>query len=167
MLTIYNVDKPSDDVKIDTDVNAQFVIRGKIYDDDVTRRVLRDIEHAQYLSSSEFIDRFGYKLHASNLSTGTKALLLATHTNDVICFDECGGNIIGEAIKLSTECDMNIYISYPLLDNEVLLNGDEDISVTYNGDYMDDIEYLTHGGICYGLKSLRENGVLKTIVTGV
>ena len=58
---------------------------------------------------------------------------------------------------------MKIYISYPLLDNEVLLNGDEDISVTYNGDYMDDIEYLTHGGICYGVKSLRENGVLKLL----
>ena len=67
MLTIYNIDRPND-AKIDMDVNAQFVVRGKIYDDDVTRRILKkNIERAQYLSSSEFIDRFGYKLHASNL----------------------------------------------------------------------------------------------------
>ncbi len=40
MFTIYNIDRPND-AKIDMDVNAQFVVRGKIYDDDVTRRILK------------------------------------------------------------------------------------------------------------------------------
>ena len=52
----------------------------KIPDTAEIREILKDIDHAYYSDEYSFIDRFGFKLRAEELSTGSKAaILVANH----------------------------------------------------------------------------------------
>lgn len=52
----------------------------KIPDTVEIREILKDIDHAHYSDEYSFIDRFGFKLRAEELSTGSKAaILVANH----------------------------------------------------------------------------------------
>lgn len=110
MLTFYNVEKP--DCFIEPNIIKQFSIGDGVVDDEITKKILADVEQATYYSDTHYLDRFGSKVSIDNLSLGTMALLLATHTDNIICFDECGENAIAEAINLSCECDMEICVVF-------------------------------------------------------
>lgn len=59
----------------------------------VERQILQLVEHASYHDKDSFIDRFGYKLHLSELSTGCKAALVVAHfPNQIVDLIECGFN---------------------------------------------------------------------------
>ena len=65
------------------------------------RRAIELLEQGRYLDENGFIDRFGYKLRLSELSTGCKAILCVLNTPDQwIDTKECGLNAISVMISL-------------------------------------------------------------------
>lgn len=59
------------------------------------KEAIYKIEHGKYNDSNSFIDRFGYKLYLSELSTGCKAALCVINNPDLqINLIECGINDI-------------------------------------------------------------------------
>ncbi|MBR3102490.1 MAG: hypothetical protein IKQ27_01145 [Lachnospiraceae bacterium] len=67
---------------------------------DLTVRLLKQIENAEYVSSSKYRDRFGIVLSISDLSTGTKAALCVQyHTDRIIDLVECGFNAIDAILE--------------------------------------------------------------------
>lgn len=57
--------------------------------------IFSKIEHGKYNDENSFIDRFGYRLHLSELSTGCKAALCVLNNPDLqINLMECGINAI-------------------------------------------------------------------------
>ena len=59
------------------------------------KAVISKIEHGKYNDESSFIDRFGYKLYLSELSTGCKAALCVLNKPDLqINLIECGINAL-------------------------------------------------------------------------
>lgn len=149
MLTIYNCIKPNGTNEIVYNIYSYFMYKSKLYNDNITKQILADIEHGSYYDESHYIDRFGNKLLSSEMSTGSQALILATHLDGIICFDECGDNVLGMAIKLSARVDMSIYLSYPIDDHCLVINGNEEVSIKYNNRYIDDIDDVLYGGLRY------------------
>lgn len=57
------------------------------------KEVVRLIEQGELIDGHSFIDRFGYKLYTSELSTGCKAALCVLNIHDkIINLTECGFN---------------------------------------------------------------------------
>lgn len=68
------------------------------------RKVIELIEHGTYNDSESFIDRFGYKLYNSELSTGCKAALCVINRPDTkINLIECGTNAIDIILSICNE----------------------------------------------------------------
>lgn len=72
--------KPYDETDI-FDIETDFCTC-KVIDNDVNRAIISEVEQGAYLDSTSFIDRFGYKLYNSELSTGCKAALLVANNPD-------------------------------------------------------------------------------------
>lgn len=92
MLTIY-IDKVNKNkLDIVKDVEKEFM-QLKIKGTEIEKKILMEIEQAQYNDSQSFIDRFGFKLHWTELSTGCKAALCVVNRPDkIIDLIECGNN---------------------------------------------------------------------------
>lgn len=93
MLRVYlDLEDIPDNVKVVRDVEKEFaslILKGT----EKEKELVRIIEKGELLDSTAFIDRFGYKLYLSELSTGCKAALCVLNSADkVICLDECGLN---------------------------------------------------------------------------
>lgn len=77
-----------------TDIEAlfkQIIVKGTAEE----KAVISKIENGKYNDESSFIDRFGYKLYLSELSTGCKAALCVLNKPDVqINLIECGRNAL-------------------------------------------------------------------------
>lgn len=90
------------DMKLLEDVNAWFYyisIDGCSYD----KLILRDIEQGEYLSNSEFLDRFGRPLPRNFMSTGSKCALLVYHSDNALVN---GAELWRNALKeLLEHCD--------------------------------------------------------------
>ena len=84
--------------------------------DEVTKRILAEIEQATPLDRSRILDRFGTALYAKDISTSTKILLEAHQTDDIITAVELGNNALG---LISLISDGNLYFPTisPNLDN--------------------------------------------------
>lgn len=54
--------------------------------------IIRRIDGGHYLDNKSFIDKYGYKLPITSLSTGSKILLLVNNTDKVINGIEMGQN---------------------------------------------------------------------------
>lgn len=80
--------KPDDLVR---DADA-YIHKVGISDTDINRYLLEKLEQASYLNISEFIDRYGYKLPLSCLSTGMKILLEVINSDKCIYGLELGQN---------------------------------------------------------------------------
>lgn len=103
----------------------------KLKDDEITRKLLSEIDEAIYNDSISIIDRFGMKLPLLDISTGCKAALLVAYNPDIeYDLTECGWNARDAIIK-------NIKNGRILLLNEgVTISYDEDdveIDVEING----------------------------------
>lgn len=95
MLNIYiGRDKLPKDKKFILDVETAF-LNVDMFGSEFQKSVIKEIDRGEYLDKSRFVDRFGNYLYLSELSTGSKALLLAeAFPNLIINFDEVGLNAI-------------------------------------------------------------------------
>lgn len=91
-----------EDVRLVKDVEREF-ISIKLTVNDYTKRIVREIENGDLLDGDAYIDRFGYKLRLSELSTGCKAALCVCSTGDVIDILECGINARDCILKTCTQ----------------------------------------------------------------
>lgn len=90
MLTIF-VDTV-DSNKIVRNVEEQFA-KIRLTGREIERRIISKIEQGTYNDEYSFIDRFGYKLYNTELSTGCKAALCVVNCPDLIIdLIECGMN---------------------------------------------------------------------------
>lgn len=65
----------------------------KLHDTDINKILIEKIEKGRYNDYVSYIDRFGYKLHIDDLSTGCKAALCVANLPDkTIDLIECGNN---------------------------------------------------------------------------
>ena len=95
--------KPKDNYIHDAE---KFIYKVGILDNEISRVILEEIEEAEYLNASDYIDRYGYKLPITLLSTGSKILLEVANSNYIINGLELGQN----AFDLLIECvDGSIY----------------------------------------------------------
>lgn len=103
-LTIYlNEQQIPKDIEIIRDIEKSFTYRC-MSNTETVRRLLKDIEQADYNDDNSFIDRFGFKLSCNMLSTGTKAALCINAFQDkVIDIKECGTNARNSIIRLLNE----------------------------------------------------------------
>lgn len=92
MLTLY-VDTINDsDLEIIHDVEKAFT-QIRLTGTDVEKELIQLIDKGSYNDSNSFIDRWGYKLYLSELSTGCKAALCVISNPDkLVDLIECGNN---------------------------------------------------------------------------
>lgn len=93
MLNIYFKDECNYD-KNNTVTNVEQLFEHlKVKGTDIDKKLINLIEKGKYLNEYSFIDRFGYKLHYEDMSTGCKAALcVANYPNKIIDLLECGCN---------------------------------------------------------------------------
>lgn len=94
MLEIYFDDEivDTDKDKLILDVEEAFD-RTQLKLTDVEKAVVKLIDQGELLDGISFIDRFGYKLYTSELSTGCKAaLVVINNTDKIVSLAECGFN---------------------------------------------------------------------------
>lgn len=90
MLTIF-VDTVEDN-NVVRDVEEQFA-KIKLTGSQIERELISKIERATYNDEYSFIDRFGFKLYNTELSTGCKAALCVVNCPELIIdLIECGMN---------------------------------------------------------------------------
>ena len=85
------------------------------------RRVINEIEKGEYYDSSMFKDRFGGLLYYKNISTGSKALMLAESYGSNYCVD-------------ITEIGRNCYPLLLTLDNIYVLSDNMCLDIPYDDD---------------------------------
>lgn len=124
--------------------NDKFFNSTFLSDSEVSRRILKEIDHADYNSKDTFVGRdvsIG-ALNKSYLSTGCKTLLNILANPD-ICFDviECGQNALRAMLGIS---DGNVLWEYPV----IIVSEAVDCDVSVNGknfrDTMKLAEYFTN-----------------------
>ena len=92
MLTIYVDDVRDDKKAVIRDVERLFA-QIKPEGTSIDKKLISYIEQGKYNDKNSFIDRFGFKLHLSELSTGCKAALCVANCPDkIIDLIECGNN---------------------------------------------------------------------------
>lgn len=102
MLKIFLDDLPYDK-KIIHDVEKGFS-KLQLKCTEKEKKLVQTIEQGQLLDSVSFIDRFGYKLYLSELSTGCKAALCVLNYKDIVIdLVECGRNARDAIITLCDE----------------------------------------------------------------
>ncbi len=102
MLRLYLDDIPSN-IKFIDDVEKKFASLF-LKCTDKEKEIVSKIEQGELIDSISFIDRFGYKLYTSELSTGCKAALCVLNCPDcVINLVECGLNARDAIISLCDE----------------------------------------------------------------
>ena len=84
--------------KFECDVEALFKSISLVKND-FNIKVIEEIEQGTYNDEISFIDRFGFKLYLSNMSTGSKAAICVNTIQDkIINCVECGKNAINYII---------------------------------------------------------------------
>lgn len=98
-LTIYIKGEDSyDKDKLENDVETLFKTI-HLVKNDFNIKVIEEIEQGTYNDEISFIDRFGFKLYLSNMSTGSKAIICVNTIQDrIINCIECGKNAINYII---------------------------------------------------------------------
>ena len=75
-----------------TNIETEFM-KVNLMDSVINRKIIELIEKGTYNDNVSFIDRYGFKLYTSELSTGCKAALcVANNPNEVYNIKECGYN---------------------------------------------------------------------------
>lgn len=95
-----DIDNSIDKSNCINDVEEQFE-HIRITGTESERKAIELLEQGQYLDEYSFIDRFGYKLPITNLSTGCKTILCVLNTPDKwINTIACGLNAVSILISL-------------------------------------------------------------------
>lgn len=102
--------KISDDIKkeVNTDIEVEFM-KFRLKDSMINRKIIEIIEKGKYNDEYSFIDRYGFKLYDSEMSTGCKAALcVANNPDKVFNLIECGIN--AQDVIITTLKEGNIII---------------------------------------------------------
>lgn len=125
--------------KVKTDIEKLFDMT-KLRGSDKEKELIQKIEKGEYNDCNSYIDRFGFKLHKSEMSAGCKtALCIVEHPDMLIDTMECGLNARDIIVNLIH--DGNIIINYndaPIED----MKKSEAISVKIDGKIFNDITEL-------------------------
>lgn len=148
-LNIFIREKEDDlsEYKIIKDVEANFS-RVRLGENKADEKILSQIEKAVIAGSNAFIDRFGFKLDSSSLSTGCKAALEVARCGgrEIIDLMECGMNardcIIsncsnGSILITRPECRVSDYTDDDCID--VSVYGKQFSSMRMLSDYLEEI----------------------------
>lgn len=109
-------------MEIVTDVEAEFGAMG-FEMTDTAKKIVKDVDEGELLSTEIFNDRLGRGLFTDCLSTGSKAGLLVSSCDKVIDLIECGINAIS---SIFIHCQSgNVALRNPMQD----LIGDSDTPV--------------------------------------
>lgn len=142
MLTILFKDeekKIDQNLKIIRDVEEAFK-KTKLTGTKKEKALIELIDEGKYENSFSFIDRFGFKLYISELSTGCKCALVVQNNPDaVVDIRECGFNARNAIISVCRQGTIlieNDGVSYNLLD------GTHDIEVRVDNYVFSDIDRL-------------------------
>ena len=139
MLKLY-INSIPDNIKCINDVEKGFAsINLKCTDKE--KELVSRIENGTLIDSMSFIDRFGYKLYTTELSTGCKAALCALNYKDsVINLVECGLNARDAIISLCNVGSVLIDSNSATISNKYVDKDTLDVSI---GDYrFTDIDRL-------------------------
>ena len=89
-----------DNVPANTVKDCDYVFNtGYIQIDEHALNIVKYIEDALDITPRYFLDRFGFKLYLSNLSTGSKTALLVNSGYGPVCLAECGFNALDAIIN--------------------------------------------------------------------
>lgn len=110
----------------------------QLEDDNVTRRILKEIEQAEYYSPTRVTDRFGAQIYISELSTGCKAALCVQHYPDkVIDTIECGSNARDAIIRNCTKGHVIFYNN-----DRMIISNNKDVNICLKNKIFHSIEDL-------------------------
>lgn len=119
------------------DVEDEF-LRLKLKCSDDEKKVVSLIEGGKLLDGKSYIDRFGFKMQTTNLSTGSKAALCVINNPDkIVNTDECGLNAIAGIItvcRVGTIVMRDVQIKLPYFD------GHDEIDVCCMGKHFTSFE---------------------------
>jgi hypothetical protein len=103
-----------------------------LFNDEVTRKILYEIDKAMYNTDKTFIgrDKSLGAIYKEHLSTGSKTLL-NVYLNKDTCFDllECGPNCLHLLIQLSNKIDGTVFLRKPT----VIFRGDDTCNICCDG----------------------------------
>lgn len=124
MLRVYRYsDELPKDIKFVRDNDAYFDAKSKLLDTDLVRKILLEIDGAEYVSEDIFSSKNKKvgNLNKIHLSTGVKTLINILNFKDV-CFDvlECGINVLDLIPEISIKTDGYILwrdCMYPFAEN--------------------------------------------------
>lgn len=135
----FNTDEAIKQFNIESDVETLFS-RTKLHGSDIEKELISVIENGKYESQNSFIDRFGYKLPISFLSTGCKAALCIVNNPDKpISLIECGHNAIDSILA---KCTNGAVIDTPHY--SAVYSGDNTIDVEMDGRKFNSIKTLNN-----------------------
>lgn len=120
-----------DEIPADAIMDAEKAFAmSKLDGGEIDRKLITEVEKGEYLNPESFIDRFGYKLWRSCLSTGCKAALAIHHNSDTpISCIEAGVNALSAVVKY---CKQGVII-VPNMELRFNTLGAEEIDVLYRG----------------------------------
>lgn len=141
MLTIYFSDEEQlfDQKDLIHDVEEYFP-RIKLTGSEKELEILKLIENGKFVDKLSFIDRFGYKLWTSELSTGCKAAFCVLHYPDkVVDLTECGLNARDVIVSV---CDVgNVLMTNSSI---TFVEYKSSISVSLDGNKFDSVDDLNN-----------------------
>ena len=140
MLHIKIKDKP---YPVKTDVEAEFC-GIELKDTPVVRKLMKEIEQAEYKDQACFVDRFGVTLLRDSLSTGCKAAILVELGNKPVDITECGFNARDSIINYCTHgtiemLDTGITICKYSESIDVEMDGNHFKTIRELNDYIGDL----------------------------
>lgn len=125
-------------VQIIVDVEKEFA-KLRLKGTDTDKILIKVIENGRYIDDISYIDRFGFKLHIDDLSTGCKAALcVANLPNKVINLLECGNNARDAIIRYCKQGTIVIRDNGATIST---INGKE-TNTMINGKEFNDIDRL-------------------------
>ena len=123
-----------------TDIEKEFKMI-RLSGKDIEKALIKQIEDGTWNDSKSFIDRFGFKLHNSELSTGCKAALVVANTDKLVNLRECGLNALDHIISLCKSGNIEVVdtgVTFRTID----IN--KDIDVELDGYRFSNTDRLNH-----------------------
>lgn len=146
MLKLYIAERDSipDSINIIHDVEKEFSLLERVECNEYVKKILKYVEQAEWCDGYSFIDRLGYKIHNSELSTGCKAaILVGVRQDSLIDLVECGANARNAIITFAK--------------NGNILMNEDDIELKLGlFDKSEEIEIEVNGRIFYNIQDLND-----------
>lgn len=111
------------------DANAMFP-KFKLKGSSLDRKLIREIEHGEYISNTEYCDRFGRVLPIWCMSTGCKVALCIANLPDVLIdLVECGDNALVAIFRYCKDGNARLFDTDRCINNANDFNCD----IKFNG----------------------------------